>query len=85
MPASVGTHTGFDANALRTSDAMSFGGGLEIRETGETYPLACTQYHHLMEGRGQVRAVTRDEFIRNPASVKEGDETPPKMLTLYPD
>ncbi len=81
----VGTHTGFDANALRTSDAMSFGGGLEIRGTGDTYPLACTQYHHLMEGRGQVRAVTREEFIRNPASVKEGDETPPKMLTLYPD
>ncbi|HWF83905.1 MAG TPA: TAT-variant-translocated molybdopterin oxidoreductase, partial [Vicinamibacterales bacterium] len=81
----VGTHTGFDANALRTSDAMSFGGGLEIRGTGDTYPLACTQYHHLMEGRGQVRAVTREEFLRNPASVKEGDETPPKTLTLYPD
>jgi molybdopterin-containing oxidoreductase family iron-sulfur binding subunit len=81
----VGTHTGFDANALRTSDAMSFGSGLEIRNTGDTYPLACTQYHHLMEGRGQVRAVTRDEFIRNPASVKEGDETAPRTLTLYPD
>ena len=25
--------------------------------TGETYSLACTQYHHLMEGRGMVRAV----------------------------
>jgi MoCo/4Fe-4S cofactor protein with predicted Tat translocation signal len=81
----VGTGTGFDANALRTADAMDFGRGLEIRPTGDTYPLACTQFHHLMEGRGQVRAVTREEFIRNPASVTEGDETPPKMLTLYPD
>jgi MoCo/4Fe-4S cofactor protein with predicted Tat translocation signal len=81
----VGTQTGFDANRLRTSDAMSFGGGLEIVATGATYPLACTQYHHLMEGRGQVRAVTREEFVRNPQSVKEGDETPPKTLTLYPE
>jgi molybdopterin-containing oxidoreductase family iron-sulfur binding subunit len=81
----VATHIGFDANTLRTADAMWFGGGLEIRGTGDTYPLACTQFHHLMEGRGQVRAVTRDEFIHNPASLKEGDETPPKTLTLYPD
>ncbi len=81
----VGSHTGFDANALRTSDALSFGGGLEISRTGDRYSLACTQFHHLMEGRGQVRAVTRDEFVRNPESVKEGDETPPRTLTLYPD
>jgi MoCo/4Fe-4S cofactor protein with predicted Tat translocation signal len=81
----VGTQTGFDANLLRTSDAMMFGGGLEIRRTGDTYPLACTQFHHLMEGRHQVRAVTREEFIRNPAAVTEGDETPPRTVTLYPD
>ena len=84
----VGSGAGFNANVLRTSDAMSFGAGLEIVKTGETYPLACTQYHHLMEGRGQVRAVTRDEFIRNPQSVNEGpgiEAPPPKTLTLYPD
>jgi molybdopterin-containing oxidoreductase family iron-sulfur binding subunit len=81
----LGTTTGFNANVLRTADAMSFGSGLELVRTGETYPLACTQYHHLMEGRGQVRAVTREEFIKNPESVKEGDETPPKTLTMYPE
>jgi MoCo/4Fe-4S cofactor protein with predicted Tat translocation signal len=81
----VGSGAGFNANALRTSDAMSFGAGLEIVATGERYALACTQYHHLMEGRGEVRAITRDEFIRNPAALKEGDETPPKTLTLYPE
>src|SRR4029077_12450236 len=46
----VGTGAGFNANALRTADAMSFGSGLQIVATGERYPLACTQYHHLMEG-----------------------------------
>jgi molybdopterin-containing oxidoreductase family iron-sulfur binding subunit len=40
-----------------------------------------------MEGRGQVRAVTRDAFVRNPQSVREGPgaAAPPKTLTLYPD
>ena len=67
QPAPASTRT-----AIRTSDALWFGAGLEIVDTGETYPLACTQYHHLMEGRGMVRAVTRDEFIRDPKSVHEG-------------
>jgi MoCo/4Fe-4S cofactor protein with predicted Tat translocation signal len=84
----IGSDTGFNANLLRVSDDMWFGAGLELVKTGETYPLACTQYHHLMEGRGQVRAITRDAFIRNPQSVSEGPGTeaaPPKTLTLYPD
>jgi molybdopterin-containing oxidoreductase family iron-sulfur binding subunit len=89
----AGSGAGFNANAIRTSDAPWFGGGLEIARTGGTYSLACTQYHHLMEGRGLVRAVTRDEFIRDPKSIHEargggapgaGDETPPRTITLYP-
>jgi MoCo/4Fe-4S cofactor protein with predicted Tat translocation signal len=81
----VGTGAGFNANAIRTSTALSFGSGAEIALTGERASLACTQYHHLMEGRGMVRAVTRDEYVRDPKVVQEGDETPPKTLTLYPD
>jgi MoCo/4Fe-4S cofactor protein with predicted Tat translocation signal len=81
----VGNGAGFNANAIRTSDALWFGRGAEIVKTGDTYPLACTQYHHLMEGRGMVRAVTRDEYVRDPTSIREGDETPPRIITLYPD
>jgi molybdopterin-containing oxidoreductase family iron-sulfur binding subunit len=84
----TGTGAGFNANALRTSDAPWFGGGLEIARTGDTYSLACTQYHHLMEGRALVRAATRDEYIRDPKSVHEvpgAEETPPRTLTLYRD
>jgi molybdopterin-containing oxidoreductase family iron-sulfur binding subunit len=76
---------GFNANAIRTSDAPWFGVGLEAAQTGEKFSLACTQYHHLMEGRGMVRAVTRDEFVRDPKLIHEGDETPPTTITLYPD
>ncbi|MGH9143494.1 MAG: molybdopterin oxidoreductase, partial [Vicinamibacterales bacterium] len=84
----VAAGAGFNANAIRTADALSFGSGVEIALTGETFPLACTQYHHLMEGRGMVRAVTRDEYLRDPQSVQEGpgiEPPPPKTLTLYPE
>jgi molybdopterin-containing oxidoreductase family iron-sulfur binding subunit len=81
----AGTGTGFNANAIRTSAALWSGGGAEIVTTGERYSLACTQYHHLMEGRGMVRAVTREEYARDPGSVNEHDETPARTITLYPE
>ena len=84
----TGTGAGFNANALRTSDAPWFGGGLEIAHTGETASLACTQYHHLMEGRAMIRAATRDEYLRDPKAVHEvpgAEEAPPRTITLYRD
>jgi molybdopterin-containing oxidoreductase family iron-sulfur binding subunit len=82
---SLGNGPGFNANSIRTSNAMWFADGLEIVDTGSTYSLACTQYHHLMEGRGMVRAVTRDDYMRDPKSVHAGAETIPRTITLYPD
>jgi MoCo/4Fe-4S cofactor protein with predicted Tat translocation signal len=81
----IGNGPGFNAYALRTSDGLWSGTGAEVSATGESFPLACTQYHHLMEGRGQVRAVTKEEFIENPKSVHEGFEAPARTITLYPD
>jgi MoCo/4Fe-4S cofactor protein with predicted Tat translocation signal len=84
----IAAGAGFNANAIRTSDTLSFGAGVEIAKTGDTFSLACTQYHHLMEGRGLVRAVTREEYLRDPKSVHEGpgmEPPPPKTLTLYPE
>ena len=81
----VGNGAGFNANAIRTSSAWSFGAGAEITLTGERAALACVQYHHLMDGRGMVRAVTLEEYTHDPKIVHEGDETPPKTLTLYTD
>jgi molybdopterin-containing oxidoreductase family iron-sulfur binding subunit len=91
----IANGAGFNANAIRTSDAYSFGGGAELALTGDTYPLACTQYHHLIEGRGLIHAATREEFAKNPRSVHESrgggapdskqDEAPAKIITLYPE
>ncbi|MDR1989530.1 MAG: TAT-variant-translocated molybdopterin oxidoreductase [Acidobacteriaceae bacterium] len=76
---------GFNAFALRASNGMAYGRGLQMTETGEGYSLACTQYHHLLEGRGIVRAISRDEFVRDPKAMHEGFEAPPRTLTLYPE
>jgi molybdopterin-containing oxidoreductase family iron-sulfur binding subunit len=81
----VGNGAGFNANVIRTSGALWSGRGAEIVPTGDEYSLACTQYHHLMEGRGMVRATTRDEFIKDPKIVHEGFEAPARTITLYPD
>ncbi|MBM3770338.1 MAG: 4Fe-4S dicluster domain-containing protein [Acidimicrobiia bacterium] len=76
---------GFDANAIRTSDALYVGRGVEITRTGDGYSLACTQGHHSMQGRGMVRALTKEEFLRHPEAVHEGFESPPRTLTLVPE
>jgi MoCo/4Fe-4S cofactor protein with predicted Tat translocation signal len=54
----VGTGVGFNAYAIRTSDAPWFGPGLEIHQTGQRYPLARTDHHYSMEGRDLVRVGT---------------------------
>ncbi|HKY22204.1 MAG TPA: 4Fe-4S dicluster domain-containing protein [Vicinamibacterales bacterium] len=69
----VGRDRGFNAGALRTSDALGFGTGAQIALTGDTFPLACVQYHHLMEGRDIIRAVPRAELA---ALKKEETEFP---------
>jgi molybdopterin-containing oxidoreductase family iron-sulfur binding subunit len=76
----VGTGVGFNANLLRTSDALWHGDGLEIARTGRRGSLACTQYHHLMDGREPVHAVTLDEFQRDGART----QTLARGITLYP-
>jgi MoCo/4Fe-4S cofactor protein with predicted Tat translocation signal len=80
----AGTGAGFNANAIRTADGLWSARGVEVAPTGDRHALACTQYHHLMEGRGLVRAATRDEYVRDPHSVHEGHHTAPLTITLHP-
>ncbi|MDZ7360593.1 MAG: TAT-variant-translocated molybdopterin oxidoreductase [candidate division KSB1 bacterium] len=81
----LGTGTGFNAYALRTSEAAWFGSNLEINKTGQTYPLAATQTHHSMENRRLVRAGTLTEYEKHPEFVHEMEEEFPRELTLYPE
>jgi molybdopterin-containing oxidoreductase family iron-sulfur binding subunit len=70
----VGTGTGFNAYALRTSDAPAGGPGLELSKTGATYVLASTQMHRYLEGRDHIRVATLADFIKNPGFVNEHAE-----------
>jgi molybdopterin-containing oxidoreductase family iron-sulfur binding subunit len=74
----------FNVYRLRTSDALWFGGGLEIAKTGDRYVIARTQEHHLMEGRNPVRVATSEEYKRNPEVIAHQGEKPPKTLTMIP-
>ncbi len=62
----VGTGTGFNAYALRTSDAPSGGPGLELAKTDATYSLASTQMHRYVEGRDLVRVATPGRVHQGP-------------------
>jgi MoCo/4Fe-4S cofactor protein with predicted Tat translocation signal len=79
----TGTNKGFNAYVVRTSNALwtSFDG--KMTATGDSYPLACTQYHFNMEGRQILSTATLAEYKKNPAFAHEGAELPPKDMSLY--
>jgi MoCo/4Fe-4S cofactor protein with predicted Tat translocation signal len=79
----TGTNHGFNANAVRSSDALWVAPGGKISKTGAEYSMACTQYHFNMEGRKILSSGTLEEYKKNPAFAHEGDETPLKAETLY--
>src|SRR4029079_10653045 len=75
----------FNVYRLRTSDALWFGGGLEIAKTGERFVIARTQEHHLMEDRAPVRVATSAEYTKDPEVIAHQGEKIPKTLTMIPD
>jgi molybdopterin-containing oxidoreductase family iron-sulfur binding subunit len=81
----VGTGTGFNAYALRTSHELWASHGLEVGKTGDRYILVTTQNQQTMEGREMVRAATLEEFKRKPDFAHERSEAPARDLTLYPE
>jgi molybdopterin-containing oxidoreductase family iron-sulfur binding subunit len=79
----VGNGTGFNAYAIRTASAPSYGTGAEIRKIGTQYTLACTQFHHSMEGRDLVRAATLEEYRKKP-DFAQGEHHHESEGSLYP-
>ena len=72
---------GYDGYAIRPSDALWSGVGVELRPTGERRRLARTQHHHGMEGRDIVRvadAATHRGGAHEPVAEAESD-------SLYPE
>src|ERR1051325_3075367 len=79
----VGKGVGFNAYTLRTSDALWFGDGLTIRQTGEKHSFATTQQHHQLEGRDLLRTGTLAQVVADPKSIARSGEEPKRDETLY--
>jgi MoCo/4Fe-4S cofactor protein with predicted Tat translocation signal len=85
-PLRVAEGAGFNAYALRTAATPGFVTGVKVEKIAKTYPLAMTQEHNSMEGRGLVREATLDKYHEDPAFVQEigtDKDTPQGDLTGY--
>jgi MoCo/4Fe-4S cofactor protein with predicted Tat translocation signal len=78
----VGQGIGFDAYALRTSDAPWIGLGAQIRKIGKKYWFASTQLGYTMDEREPLRMVKYADYQKDPAIEYE---QLPRALTLQPD
>ena len=70
----VGSRLGFNANTIRTAEARWQATGATLRKLGDQYPVACTQFHQVMEGRDLIRAGTLQQFRGDPEFVHAKDQ-----------
>jgi MoCo/4Fe-4S cofactor protein with predicted Tat translocation signal len=70
-PLRVAEGAGFNVYQLRTSTSPGFVTGVKVEKIDKTYPLAITQEHNSMEGRGLVREAPLDVYQENPAFVQD--------------
>jgi len=77
----IGADHGFNAYAVRTSDAPWGGPGLQIAATKGTYALVSTQMERNIEGRDLVRVATLADFVAKPDVFHEGSHHMENSLT----
>ena len=70
-PLRVADGAGFNVYQLRTTTTPGFVTGVKVEKIDKTYPLAITQEHNSMEGRGLVREAPLDKYHEDPAFVQE--------------
>jgi molybdopterin-containing oxidoreductase family iron-sulfur binding subunit len=94
----LGTGIGFNAYSLRTADKPWSVSGGEVVKSGERYPLAYTQFHHMISqgqkeveeesvaafDRDLVRVASLEEFQKDPDFAKDPEEKTAEDDTLYP-
>ncbi len=81
----VGAGVGFNAYALRSSEALWVGQGAKLTPTGQEHRLVATQTHHHIDSpdREIYRSGTLAEFLAQPGFVKGSVEEPKRDQTLY--
>jgi molybdopterin-containing oxidoreductase family iron-sulfur binding subunit len=70
-PLRVADGAGANAYVLRTAATPGFVTGVKVEKIARTYPLAITQEHNSMEGRGLVREASLEKYQEDPAFVQE--------------
>ena len=75
---------GFDAYALRTTEALWQTTGAKITRKSSGYKFANTQHTQSMEERDPFRAGTFAEYHKNPQFARPEDTRVPDDLTLFP-
>jgi molybdopterin-containing oxidoreductase family iron-sulfur binding subunit len=73
---------GFDAYAIRTTDALGFGDGFRLTKTDRTYKLVTAHEHHSMEGRPVAIDARLDEFTKTP-DFPQWKTPDPKVAPLW--
>jgi molybdopterin-containing oxidoreductase family iron-sulfur binding subunit len=82
----AGTGMGFNPYGLRTSRALWQDLGMEALKAPGRYLMATTQNQHALDTRRHIiHKGELADYLKEPESVHEGAETPPRELTLYPD
>ncbi len=90
----VGKNVGFNAGALRTSDALWYSDGFAMTATGATHTHATTQEHGAIGDKGVNASVQNDrpvfregtlaEYKKNPKFAEEMQEVP-ALHSIYPE
>jgi molybdopterin-containing oxidoreductase family iron-sulfur binding subunit len=81
----VGTNVGFNSYALRGTETMWFGNGVEVKNTGVNYTLASTQEHFNLEGRDEdiYHTTTIAKLIEEKAHGEKGHKKH-EIFSLFP-
>jgi molybdopterin-containing oxidoreductase family iron-sulfur binding subunit len=85
-PLRVAADAGTNVYQLRTTATPGFVTGVKVEKIDKTYPLAITQEHNSMEGRGLVREASLDKYHSDPDFVQEigiDKDIPQGELTGY--
>lgn len=90
-----GTGCGFDANAIRTSDAMYLATGSTLKNIGISLKIATTENHHLIE-ESMAKGKTINDFqepereeqiirIESLAEYRKPKEEKEPLITVFPE
>ena len=80
----VADGVGFNAYALRRTDALWGGEGVGMTRKSRGYPFANTQNTQTMEERDPFRVATYEEFHKDPEFAHPPEEHVPNELSLFP-